>query len=170
MTRWHRPHGVTDDMVYSVIAMSVFVLVGFLAWWSNGGLGDGLAPLAGYGVVVTFVVLYHWRWNRVGVFVGDEGIRVRSVWRTRTLPWNAVARIETGPIVTRLGSRPPGEAVWIRLHEGEPVQTRVVLVRDEWSFLIGGWRTGRRCLSDSAYRRAMQRLIDAHRRSLGLAG
>jgi hypothetical protein len=69
----------------------------------------GLVPLCGLALdqgrpaaplVVPFVLLWQvglWRTTLVGVYVGDRGIKIRSVFRTHVVPWVRVARVWAGP-------------------------------------------------------------------------
>ncbi|HWM07472.1 MAG TPA: hypothetical protein VNP92_34500 [Actinophytocola sp.] len=84
------------------------------------------------GVVLglVFLVLWTlaaWRLNRMGLFIGDGGIRIRDFAVTQTLPWRSIAMIEDRPMDTGVGmwaSRMlSARAIWVVLENGEAIQT-----------------------------------------------
>jgi hypothetical protein len=89
--------------------------------------------LPGALVVTLFVSLWTagaWRMNRIGVYTSDAGVRIRTLLRTRTLPWKSVARIEDGPATSGMGGASAralqARAIWIVPMTGSPIQTPLV--------------------------------------------
>jgi len=83
--------------------------VTFAVAWCCGAV-VGLLPACGAAVVaaepdsvvgaLAFVAVWEvalWRIVGVGLYVGDRGVKVRSVWRTRVLPWRRIDRAWAGP-------------------------------------------------------------------------
>ncbi|MFC4016963.1 PH domain-containing protein [Micromonospora sp. GCM10011542] len=89
------------------------------------GLRDAAQIAAGLGflaVWLTFVVRLH----LTGVYVNDRGVRLRHVFRTRTLPWAEVTGFEVRA-ARLLGGPTVRAACWVRTLDGRvetPVQLR----------------------------------------------
>jgi hypothetical protein len=93
-----------------------------------------LGPKGGMAIaIVAFVIVWEsflvWLF-RLGIFVGEEGIRVRRFARTVTLGWPEVRDIRLAPL------KPPSwmfwipiplenQTIWIDRFDGPPIQTDV---------------------------------------------
>jgi hypothetical protein len=99
MSTWVRPYEGDKDALYSlryVVAGAMSVVAGLLPL---SGLAAGDLPTAALPVIVLFVLTWQvvlWRVVLVGVYVGDDGIKIRMVLRTRVIPWSQVARAWAG--------------------------------------------------------------------------
>jgi hypothetical protein len=124
MTSWRR---VAFPKVLNLM-LTVFVLIGsclvvalvlaeFTDWiaWEGAGLG-GLA----FAVVWTALA---WRMRMMGLYVSDQGVRIRRHFTTRTLPWQDIEKFDVRPF-NGLGMRKV-EAVWVVTQEGRAHQTQV---------------------------------------------
>lgn len=92
MPRWVRPYERDQDGLYT------------LSYVVAGGMSvTGLIPLCGFAIgelpgaaaptVVLFVLMWEvmlWRVVMVGVYVSDDGIKIRMVLYTRVIPWSHV--------------------------------------------------------------------------------
>jgi len=89
-----------------------------------------------------------WRIALVGLYVGDDGVKVRTIWWSRVVPWSAVAQVWAGPATGH-----DATAVWISTTTGADVetpiwrrdpsvghQTRVLLDADTFTRLIADLR------------------------------
>lgn len=78
-----------------------------------------VAPVAGVSGFLGVWLTVAWRFHRTALLVGDAGIRVRWLLRTRTMPWSQVDQFQTAPdflVRARL---------WIVLIDGRMVRTPV---------------------------------------------
>jgi hypothetical protein len=88
-----------------------------LRWW-------GVAIMVLFGALGArhFVV-----WRRTTVQVGDDGLRVTGVVRDRSIPWNAIERIELRPAEERsLFRRPKTDQARARLTNGSEVRVPAI--------------------------------------------
>ncbi|WP_433120745.1 PH domain-containing protein [Micromonospora sp. CA-246542] len=124
MRRWRRmdPWGATQAfaglMVLAGSAMAVAVVIS-----AGRGLVQGrmVAPavlslavaLPFLGLWLTFVL----RMYLAGVYVNDEGVRLRHVFRTRTLRWSEVTGFETRPALL-FGEPTVRDACWVQTTSG----------------------------------------------------
>jgi hypothetical protein len=94
-----------------------------------------LGPKLGMAIaIVAFVIVWEsflvWLF-RLGIFVGEEGIRVRRFARTVTLGWPEVRDIRLAPLkppswmvwIPTIG--PENRSIWIDRFDGPPIQTGV---------------------------------------------
>jgi hypothetical protein len=98
--------------------MSVCGLVIPLA--ALGGSGVDLAPTV---LVLAFGTLWQtllWRTALIGLYVGEPGIRLRTLFRARTIPWQDVHRVR---VVEDF--RYDNRVLVIVAHDGTHVQTPV---------------------------------------------
>ncbi|MFI5925608.1 PH domain-containing protein [Micromonospora sp. NPDC051543] len=124
MRRWGRmdPWGFrqvfTGFMVLAGSTMAAFVVV-FVGRGLAGGTvhrGDALS-MAGalpiLGVWLTFALRMH----LTGIYVNDEGVRLRHIFRTRTFRWSEVTGFEARPALF-LGEPTVRDACWVRTTGG----------------------------------------------------
>jgi hypothetical protein len=69
-----------------------------------------------------------WRVFRIGVYVGNGGVRVKGPIRTFTIPWAQVGGIRLAPLnapswLSWLPLAPGIDAIWIDRRDGPPIQT-----------------------------------------------
>ncbi|RZU71733.1 PH (Pleckstrin Homology) domain-containing protein [Micromonospora kangleipakensis] len=98
MPNWVRPYeGDQDDLhtLRYVVAAGMSVAGLFpLCGAASRGLSGAALPAVVLFVVTWEVVL--WRVVLVGVYVSDHGIKIRTVLRTRVIPWSQVTRAWAG--------------------------------------------------------------------------
>jgi hypothetical protein len=121
------------------------------------GIGLAVSFAAGWQewrdsyVVLPVVLVVIWRLHRVGLYIGDQGVRIRHVLRTRTLPWDDISRFETRP-ATLLGSTTRQPAIWV-ISPGQAVETPVRQQAHRWTSDLM-----RRDLSPATYEQTMRTL------------
>ena len=64
------------------------------------------------------------RWRMVNIYVGEDGVLLRSFWSTRMLPWATIAAVETVSVNGVFGD-PVAEEVWFDLTDGSAADTPV---------------------------------------------
>ncbi|GAB7040879.1 hypothetical protein JCM9533A_47290 [Catenuloplanes niger JCM 9533] len=64
---------------------------------------------------------------RMGVYVGDPGVRVRGLFWTRTVPWSDIHRFRMQDVTYRIGTFriPSGLTVVIDRHDGTEIKTEL---------------------------------------------
>lgn len=118
------------------VVTSLFLLVGnafavVLLVISGEALAGGVDVVTALGIVGAMAFMGVWltfaaRLHLAGVYVGEPGVRLRHVFRTRTMPWEKV----TGFVVRRalfLGEPTIRDACWVLTVDGAfetPVQRR----------------------------------------------
>ncbi|CCH18250.1 PH domain-containing protein [Micromonospora lupini] len=124
MRRWRRisPWGaaqaVTGFMALVGSTMTVTVLVA-----ASRGLAEGrIDAAAALGLTGALLFLGLWltgvlRMYLAGIYVNDEGVRLRHVFRTRTFPWSEVTGFEARPALF-LGGPTVRDACWVRTTGG----------------------------------------------------
>jgi hypothetical protein len=117
---WRRPYPDAFRLLSGFIAVAgtVFAVVvaAMLAthWRSLMAL-----PVAGIGGFIGVWLTAAWRFHRTALLVGDAGIRVRRLLRTRTIPWSQISQFQTAPdILVR-------ERLWIVMVDGQRVRTPI---------------------------------------------
>ncbi|MEV6369982.1 hypothetical protein AB0L86_24155 [Micromonospora musae] len=132
MRRWIR----MDPWRGRQVVTSLFLLVGtvfavLLLVTGGEALAGGVDLVTALGIVGAMALMGVWltfaaRLHQAGVYVGARGVRLRHVFRTRTLPWEKV----TGFVARRallLGEPTIRQAVWVLTVDGAfetPVQRR----------------------------------------------
>lgn len=76
----------------------------------------------------------------VGLYIGDTGVKVRTMWRSRMVPWPRVARAWAGPATGY-----DATAIWISVTTGADVETPI------WRRSHGVGHTTRVSLDDDAF-------------------
>ncbi|GIF70138.1 hypothetical protein Ais01nite_81730 [Asanoa ishikariensis] len=132
---------------------------GFAVGWSVVGLVPAVAPaLTGRTVAalvaLPIVLLWQvglWRTVLVGVYVSAHGIKVRSVARTRVVPWSQVDRVWTGQadgydawqiwVTTREPQRHIPTPIWRRGSQSFHLN-RIVLPADQFSAVLAALAPG----------------------------
>ncbi|MGR6319900.1 PH domain-containing protein [Micromonospora soli] len=162
MTRWRRPHPITGELVYVAVVLPLGVAGS--TWFLYQIFSDEWPPSPFVAWPIFLVCAWlggGWRMSRAGVFISDEGIRIRTIFRTRTLPWSSVARIDSWP--TRASGFPrQTEAIWVLTRDNKPIETPLVSAQKRW-----GSSAPRVALTNADYHQALQTLREAHLRALG---
>lgn len=100
-------------------AFAAVVGVGMAMAWRQVSLGEVLIVVSFFAVWLTFA----WRLARTALVVSNEGVRLRWLFRTRTVRWDQVKRFYTaGDILVP-------RRLWIELSDGTRVRTPVQRVR-----------------------------------------
>jgi hypothetical protein len=134
MWAWRRPYSdpfrvLTGFFVLfgSAFASVVFgLLVLNLAVRHRESLGAGALVVVPVAVWLTLA----WRFHRTALVVGDTGVRVRWLLKTRTIPWDDIDGFWFGEDI--LGT----DRLWIGLKDGRRIRTPIQRV----ARLIGGSR------------------------------
>jgi hypothetical protein len=145
MFKWQRVGGMPIQMVGTSVftAIGGAATLGILFMVVRGLIRGTFESSAWPGVLFVLLFLTAWtaaayRMGRVGVFVSDIGVRNRSMFRTRTIPWADVKRFETRPMVNSVvgsfASMLRANAVWILLTNGTELQTGLAF-REKTGFL-----------------------------------
>ncbi len=146
MQRWVRPYGTRYDGDLAATAIGI-AAVGVLVVTCGFAL-QGPAPVTSWIAILAFDALFltmAWRIARVGLFIHEHGVMVRTVLRTRVVPWTAIALVREGrprrynarAIVLELrgGQRAVETPIWLRT--GSPNhRNRIKLSADEFQSLI----------------------------------
>lgn len=98
MPTWERPYGSDGDDLHTLryVVASGMSVAGLFPLC---GLTMGDVSAAEATAIVLFVLLWEvvlWRVTLVGVYVSDHGIKIRTVHRTRVIPWSQVSRAWAG--------------------------------------------------------------------------
>ncbi|MDG4825318.1 hypothetical protein O7635_26015 [Asanoa sp. WMMD1127] len=92
MPVWERVDGESDNPRFvAAAAWSVVGLLPLCGVFSDIGWAVVAVPFAALWQVVV------WRSMLIGIYVGEDGIKVRSHWRTSVVPWARVERVWAGP-------------------------------------------------------------------------
>lgn len=99
MPRWVRAYEVDQDDWHALryVGAGVLTVAGCLTALSGFAFGE--LPVAAAPPILLFVVAWTvmlWRVMLVGVYVGDHGIKIRLVLRTRVIAWTHVTRAWAG--------------------------------------------------------------------------
>ncbi|WP_246608043.1 hypothetical protein [Paractinoplanes toevensis] len=142
MCAWRRPYRDAFRVYTGFIAVAgtVFALVVatmIATHWRSGRV----LPVAGVGGFLGVWLTLAWRLHRTALLVGDAGVRVRWLLRTRTIPWSRVSRFRTAPdVLVR-------ERLWIVLIDGRMVRTPVQRASGVFGSVLsdgGTWLRGSR--------------------------
>jgi hypothetical protein len=139
-SRWRQPYrSEADETARQVIGVGLalaglFPVCGTAV--TTARPGPTLAALAFVAVWETML----WRAFPVGLYVSESGVKVRTVWRSRVLPWSAVTRVRAGPATGSAAS-----AVWISTTTGPDVETPI------WRRGPRVWRRNRVWLDPDAF-------------------
>lgn len=117
---WTRPY--EDPMrlltgTFAVLGTLFFASIAFqmAAHWQQVPLA-AVSAFTGFGAVwLTFA----WRLHRTALMVSRSGVRVRWLWRTRTVVWEQVRGFHSGP------DWMVPERLWLQLRDGTEVRTPV---------------------------------------------
>jgi hypothetical protein len=123
---WVRPYTPGTGR-WLVIGWEV-VALGLLGWTSVGQF-----DLTGHGIRVLAVVLAAawgigaWRILQMGAYVGADGVRIRGLFRSRTLRWQQVRNVRLHKATHRLGpwEIESGMTVLIERRDGTTVNTEL---------------------------------------------
>lgn len=129
MPRWRR---VAPNWTY-IAGTGLFVVIGSVLLLTLVLLGAALRTGTWYVTVFVLVwTLGSARLNRMGLFMGADGVRLRTFFRTRTLPWRRIAMFEDRPAAMGLGwfdqilaNLLGARAIWIVLENGTELQTQL---------------------------------------------
>lgn len=119
---WHwRGHdiGVREE-IWGGLGLLGVASLATVAW----SVAVGRSPPEDLGLIGLIAVWIggSWRFWSLGVYPGRDGVRIRNLFRTRTLRWMDVLSIESRP-----SARRRGEAIWVVPSYGAPVETAVLL-------------------------------------------
>ena len=164
MSQWRRPYKQRIRPFLHLYA-AFFSVFGFLPLCGIGGLPSDGGEWAGTMVLIAFVALWQaivWRSALVGLYVGPPGIRLRTMLRTRTIPWADVHRVLVVDdpqyrnrglaIVTRWGTRvetPVWQFAWQWLRARGPASREFLAPAEldalaaELDTMVAAARTGR---------------------------
>lgn len=122
MRRPYRPGLVTQVLWWYCLVLSV-PFTGAGIFMLVAGIAGGSAGLALYGAFfasfAAFMGVYAWRLIRVGVWVSDRGVVVRSDWRpARFISWSAIEGFREEPGKSVLPFVKPAMQVAIVLRDG----------------------------------------------------
>lgn len=95
MPRWTRPYQHTPRaLVYArafLVSLALLAVPTYVAYQSDGRVEwTRFAPLVAF---VALLVVLVWRHVRVGLDVGERGIRVLTMWGRRIVAWRDVQRV-----------------------------------------------------------------------------
>jgi len=98
MPDWYRPYegGQDDRYTLRYVVASGMSVAGLFPLC---GLAIGNVSGTGATAILLFVLMWEvvlWRVMLVGVYVSDYGIKIRTVHRTRVIPWSQVTRAWAG--------------------------------------------------------------------------
>ena len=122
MVRWRRPHGVSGFTMASGGALAAF---GMLAFTGSMGVVTGRWPWHGSYLLLVLPIALVWRIMLIDLYVNGSGLRLRTLWHTRTIPWSEVAGFDTRPR-TWLGEPGSLPAIWIDLRDSASIETPIV--------------------------------------------
>ncbi|MGV9213035.1 PH domain-containing protein [Micromonospora sp. RB23] len=124
MRRWRRvdPWGFWQAFTGFMVVVGSVVGVAVLAGVVMALLRGDLDPLDDVGVLTVFPFVGLWltgvtRLYLTGIYVNDEGVRLRHVFRTRTFRWSEVTGFEARPALF-LGGPTVRDACWVRTRSG----------------------------------------------------
>ncbi|MDR7323112.1 MULTISPECIES: PH domain-containing protein [Catenuloplanes] len=125
-THWTRPYppGGGRWLVIAWEAASITAL----GWTSDRLFGFDTTAT----VIFSLILAAAWavgavRIARMGVYVGDPGVRVRGLFWTRTVPWSDIHRFRMQDVTYRIGTFriPSGLTVVIDRHDGTEIKTEL---------------------------------------------
>ncbi|MGA8117992.1 MAG: PH domain-containing protein, partial [Actinocatenispora sp.] len=99
----------------ATVAIDDFAGIGQPPDFVEAVISGGL--LAGWGTLL-------WRDFWTGLYASHSALRIRSLFRTRTVPWSGISRIEARP-ARLLGWDLAQDAIWIVLTTDTDVQTPI---------------------------------------------
>jgi hypothetical protein len=120
---WHWWH----YLIVGGLLLFWVVAVGTLTF-DDGEPGDGLADRIGEALVITAFLgvfaAWSWTYGRIGVFVDDDGIVIRThwPWATRRISWDDIAGFDTAPVPRPVSLRAVGgpQCLRVQLHDAPP--------------------------------------------------
>jgi PH (Pleckstrin Homology) domain-containing protein len=130
MSRWGR----VAPIYQIVFGAAAFAGIGVVltVWFTTTLFTGTVISRPGAVGIVVFAALWTagaWRMSRMGVWVSDSGVRVRTFLRTRTVAWPDVARFEIRAATQGQGGRYAADlraqAVWMVLKDGAAIQTPI---------------------------------------------
>lgn len=152
---WRRPYPADAGMILAAVLVPVGLLgIGLVSVWlvrytGRWSASPAIGFVALYGISAVLLV-YSWRFCRVGLYVDERGLLVRYMTATRRLDWASVRRIETARI--RLGGGELFLAVLI-----VPTRGRRPLIAPVWCRIAGG-RANRAVRADGSSARYVRRI------------
>ena len=127
----------------SMATLWTLFLVGGLPLSSSGSLGLWIASV----VLATLFITMAWRIVLVGVWIGDQAVKVNMVTRTRVVRWAEFERIWLAPATGY-----DALALWISTRDGRDIETPV------WRVGTRVWHRNRTKLPQQEISRLMERL------------
>jgi hypothetical protein len=121
MPRWEVPYESADRTFARYIFATVFTLAAFgpLGVIAAENPGSPVGWIAGL-LLATLFITVAWRVSMVGVWIGDRGVRVSTVARTRVVPWADLDRVWLAPAANY-----DALALWISLRDGTELETPI---------------------------------------------
>jgi hypothetical protein len=134
---WERVHGGDPTWILGIIGATIISIAGIvIGIWSIATVGAGGILMLAFCCTVWPIVA--WRGAFMGIYISDEGVQIRDLRRTQTIPWASVVHAWAGP--------PSGQRIWITLSDpDEDLATPV------FRFGYKGQRVGRITLSPKAF-------------------
>ncbi|MGC4770599.1 PH domain-containing protein [Micromonospora sp. DT44] len=124
MRRWRRvdPWGFWQAFTGFMVVLGSVVGLAVLAGVGLALLRGDLDPRDDVGVLTVFPFVGLWltgvtRLYLTGIYVNDEGVRLRHIVRTRTIRWSEVTGFEARP-ARLLGGPSVRLACWVRTTDG----------------------------------------------------
>ncbi|WP_436494205.1 hypothetical protein [Actinokineospora sp. HUAS TT18] len=133
MSGWRRVDVGAWDRVGSgfIVGFGVALLAVAVMGAVRMRAGSNWVGVLAVGAVAAVLIGLGWRWNRVGVFVGDSGVRVRRVLATRTVAWASVKKF-----VDRPAGIDPARAIWVVTVDGREIRTPLRYVSHQVQGLV----------------------------------
>lgn len=99
-----------------------------LGWTSDRLFGFGPTATLVFALILAVAwAIGAFRIARMGVYVSDAGVRVRGLFWTRTVRWDAIDRFRMQDVTYRVGAFriPSGMTVLIDRHDGSEIKTEL---------------------------------------------
>ncbi|MGC4820561.1 PH domain-containing protein [Micromonospora sp. DT63] len=124
MRRWRRisPWGAAQAVTGLTLLVGSTMAVAVVVAASRGPADGRIDASAALGLTGALLFLGLWltgvlRMYLAGIYVNDRGVRLRHVFRTRTLPWPEVTGFEARPALL-LGGPTARDACWVLTTNG----------------------------------------------------
>jgi len=148
---WRRPYplgyGRLVVVLWELLALALF------GWRTLRLLAElvSVHPAAGWALSAGLAALWatgSWRIVRLGVYVGDRGLRIQGLVRSRVLDWSEIALVSVhDPVRRTLGFEvSTGQTVLIGLRTGEMVGTPLFAKGIDFVFRPGAFQHAYRSL------------------------
>jgi hypothetical protein len=114
MSNWTRPYGDEDESTIRYAVATVMSVLSLFVFC--GAVFQAATPWAAIPLALFFGLFQAmvWRVLMVGLYIGDQGIKVRMLARTQVIAWSAVDHVWAGR-----ASQFDAWAIWISVHGSE---------------------------------------------------